>query len=35
MAGVERVFHLAALADIVPSIVNPEGYFRANVVGTS
>jgi UDP-glucose 4-epimerase len=28
------VFHLAALADIVPSIVNPEGYFRANVVGT-
>jgi len=25
MAGVERVFHLAALADIVPSIVNPEG----------
>ena len=34
MAGVERVFHLAALADIVPSIVNPEGYFRANVVGT-
>ena len=34
MAGVERVFHLAALADIVPSIVNPEGYFRSNVVGT-
>src|SRR5882724_1277914 len=34
MEGVERVFHLAALADIVPSIVNPEGYFRANVVGT-
>jgi UDP-glucose 4-epimerase len=34
MVGVERVFHLAALADIVPSIVNPEGYFRSNVVGT-
>lgn len=34
MAGVERVFHLAALADIVPSIQNPEGYFRSNVVGT-
>lgn len=28
------VFHLAALADIVPSIQNPEGYFRANVDGT-
>ncbi len=34
MAGVERVFHLAALADIVPSIQNPDGYFRSNVVGT-
>lgn len=34
LQGVERVFHLAALADIVPSIRNPEGYFRANVVGT-
>jgi UDP-glucose 4-epimerase len=34
MTGVERVFHLAALADIVPSIQNPEGYFRSNVVGT-
>src|SRR5262249_16376923 len=29
--GVERVFHLAALADIVPSIQKPEAYFRANV----
>ena len=28
------MFHLAALADIVPSIQNPEGYFRSNVVGT-
>src|SRR5262249_1747818 len=34
MQGVERVFHLGALADIVPSIQNPEGYFRSNVVGT-
>jgi UDP-glucose 4-epimerase len=34
MEGVERVFHLAALADIVPSIQNPEGYFRSNVIGT-
>ena len=31
---VDWVFHLAALADIVPSIVNPVGYFRANVDGT-
>lgn len=28
------VFHLAALADIVPSIERPTDYFRANVVGT-
>ena len=27
-AGVERVFHLAARADIVPSIQEPEAYFR-------
>lgn len=33
-AGAEWVFHLAALADIVPSITNPEAYFRANVSGT-
>jgi len=32
--GVEHVFHLAALADIVPSIERPTDYFRANVVGT-
>ena len=31
---VKWVFHLAALADIVPSIQNPTGYFRANVDGT-
>jgi UDP-glucose 4-epimerase len=32
--NVERVFHLAARADIVPSIQEPEAYFRANVDGT-
>lgn len=32
--GAERVFHLAARADIVPSIVEPEEYFRTNVDGT-
>ena len=32
--GVEWVFHLAGLADIVPSIENPEAYFQANVRGT-
>lgn len=32
--GVDRVFHLAALADIVPSIERPLGYHRANVDGT-
>ena len=34
MADVERVFHLAARADIVPSIQEPEAYFRSNVDGT-
>ncbi len=29
-----RVFHLAALADIVPSIESPTAYYRANVDGT-
>jgi UDP-glucose 4-epimerase len=33
-AGAERIFHLAARADIVPSIQRPEDYFRANVDGT-
>ena len=31
---VDRVFHLAALADIVPSIQNPDEYYRSNVDGT-
>jgi len=33
-AGVDWVFHLAALADIVPSIQNPRRYHHANVDGT-
>ena len=31
---VDWVFHLAGLADIVPSIENPTKYFKANVEGT-
>ncbi len=33
-SGIEYVFHLVALADIVPSIKNPDTYFKANVEGT-
>ena len=32
--GKQLIFHLAALADIVPSIKNPKQYFKANVTGT-
>ena len=32
--GVDWVFHLAALADIVPSIQQPYAYHKANVDGT-
>lgn len=32
--GADWVFHLAARADIVPSITDPGAYFRANVDGT-
>ncbi|MBP7291436.1 MAG: SDR family oxidoreductase [Nannocystaceae bacterium] len=32
--GCQRVFHLAALADIVPSIESPLAYAHANVDGT-
>ena len=32
--GIDKVFHLAALADIVPSIENPESYYKSNVNGT-
>jgi len=31
---IDNVFHLAALADIVPSIEKPNDYFTANVSGT-
>jgi len=31
---VQNVFHLAALADIVPSIENPDEYYNTNVTGT-
>ena len=33
-SNIDWVLHLAALADIVPSIQQPEAYFRANVDGT-
>ena len=32
--NVDNVFHLAALADIVPSIENPKKYYDVNVSGT-
>lgn len=32
--GAKYVFHLAALADIVPSINNPMAYYNSNVNGT-
>jgi len=32
--GISYVFHLAALADIVPSIENPFAYHKSNVDGT-
>ena len=32
--NVDNVYHLAALADIVPSIENPTEYFSTNVQGT-
>ena len=32
--GMKNVFHLAALADIVPSIENPDDYYSTNVTGT-
>ena len=30
----DYIYHLAALADIVPSINNPDTYFQSNVIGT-
>ncbi|MBI2004027.1 SDR family oxidoreductase [Candidatus Pacearchaeota archaeon] len=32
--GIDYVFHLAALADLVPSIKNPLSYHHSNVEGT-
>jgi UDP-glucose 4-epimerase len=32
--NVDYVIHLAALADIVPSIENPDSYYQSNVNGT-
>lgn len=32
--GVDTVFHIAALADIVPSIVRPLDYYKSNISGT-
>jgi UDP-glucose 4-epimerase len=32
--GADYVFHLAALADIIPSIEAPEAYYTTNVSGT-
>ena len=32
--GVDYVFHLAGLAEIIPSIKNPKKYFVNNVLGT-
>ena len=34
LENIDWVFHLAALADIVPSMVNPMAYYQANVSGT-
>jgi UDP-glucose 4-epimerase len=34
-AGAKALFHVAALADIVPSIQRPMDYYRANVTGTA
>ena len=32
--NLDQVFHLAGLADIVPSIKNPKNYYETNVNGT-
>lgn len=32
--GIDYIFHLAGLADVVPSIVNPAAYYKSNVDGT-
>lgn len=35
MSGCDVVFHMAAIADIVPSVNDPMAYFDANVSGTA
>ena len=34
LEGINWIFHLAGLADLVPSIQNPENYYHSNVHGT-
>ena len=34
LADIDYVIHIAALADIVPSIQNPKNYYDSNVTGT-
>ncbi len=34
LEGIDWVFHLAGLADLVPSIENPSQYYHSNVQGT-
>jgi UDP-glucose 4-epimerase len=34
LEGVDWVFHMAGLADIVPSIEQPDSYYQTNVTGT-
>lgn len=34
LKNIDIVFHLAGVADIVPSIENPELYYKTNVTGT-
>jgi UDP-glucose 4-epimerase len=33
--GIDKVFHIAALADIVPSIIDPILYYKSNCMGTA
>ena len=34
LKGADYIFHLAALAQIIPSIKNPKKYYENNVIGT-
>ena len=33
-SNTDWVFHMAGLADLIPSIINPQNYFQCNVMGT-